>query len=123
VCWCEEIHRAAADVAFVETIRYVRESLWTRQIRRRVPITGNTDDSHAMFDGGGTAAVVVHVALGGPAELLGAVEARDISPAVQIVQLGGGKVNCLTVTRRRYRSLAVDDFWNMDKSGVFTMVS
>jgi hypothetical protein len=43
--------------------------------------------------------VVVHVALRGLVELLRTVEARDVGPAVQPVQFGGGEVNRLTVAR------------------------
>jgi hypothetical protein len=44
---------------------------------------------HAIVDGAGAAATVMHVALGRPAELLGFVEARDAAAAtIQIVQLG-----------------------------------
>jgi hypothetical protein len=37
---------------------------------------------HAIVDSGGAAAVVVHMAVGGPAELLGTVDARDVAAAV-----------------------------------------
>ena len=38
---------------------------------------------------GAAAGVVVHVALGGPTELLGAVETGNVTRAVQVVQFGG----------------------------------
>jgi hypothetical protein len=53
----------------------------------------------AVVDSGGAAAVVVHVALGGPAEPLGTVEARDFAGAVRVIQFDGSEVNCLTVVR------------------------
>ena len=56
---------------------------------------------HAIVDGGArAAATVVYVARGRTAELLESVKARNVGAAtVQVVRLGGGKVNRLTVIR------------------------
>ena len=54
----------------------------------------------AIIDGCGAATgVIVHVALGGPPELLRAVEARNVARAVQVVQFDGCGVDCLSVAR------------------------
>ena len=58
------------------------------------PVIGDS-----VVDGGRAAAaghgVVVYVAHGGRAELLGAIEERNVTPAVQVVQFGGCEVVCL----------------------------
>ena len=58
-------------------------------------------------------------------ELLGAIEARNVAPAVQVVQFGGCEVDCLSVARgivvvvHRGRRR----FWNIGRSSVFTMLT
>ena len=69
-----------------------------------------------VVDGGRAAAagVVEHMTLGGPTELLGAVEARNVAPAAQVVQLGGCEVVCLSTARGLLFLFTADDdgFWN-----------
>ena len=48
---------------------------------------------------GVAAGVIVHVALRGSTELLGAIETRNVTRAVQVVQFGGCKVDGLSVAR------------------------
>ena len=48
---------------------------------------------------GAATGVVVHVALRGPKELLGAIETRDVTRAVRVIQFGGCEVDCLSVAR------------------------
>ena len=64
---------------------------------------------HAIVDGGGAAAAVIHVALGGPAELLGTmVEAPAVTAAtaasIEVALLGGSEVSETrgVVVGRRY---------------------
>ncbi|KAH9031232.1 hypothetical protein EDB85DRAFT_1891216 [Lactarius pseudohatsudake] len=48
--------------------------------------------TYVIVDGGGAAAAVVHVALGGSVELLGTIDACDVAAAVvRVVQLGSGE--------------------------------
>ena len=48
---------------------------------------------------GPAAGVVVHVAFRGPAELLGAIETRNVTRAIQVIQFGGCEVDGLSVAR------------------------
>ena len=78
----------------------------------------------AVVDGcgerGAVTGVVVHVALRGPAEFLGAVEARNVAPAVQVVQFGGCEVDSLPWLVALLLFFTVDDdgFWNIGRRGV-----
>ena len=67
------------------------------------------------------AGVVVDVALRGPVELLGAIETRNVTRAVQVVQFGGCEIDCLSVL---LLYTANDDcFWNIGRRSVFTMLA
>ena len=72
-------------------------------------IAVNAIVSHDVVDGGGNAAVVVHVGRGGQAEPLEAVEERGVATVIRVVHLrvGGREVNYLTVTQRLQSRCAV----------------
>ena len=80
-----------------------------------------------FVDGGSRCAgLVVHVALRGPMELLGAVEARNVAPTVQVVQFGSCEVDRPPVARGVGVVVFIaddDGFWNRGKRGVFTMAA
>ena len=72
------------------------------------------------------AGVIVHVALRGPAELLGAVEMGNVTHAVQVVQFGGcGSTVCSWLVAFLLLLFTVEDdgFWNIGRRGVFTMLA
>ena len=63
----------------------------------------------------------MHVALRGSVELLGAVEARNVTPTIQVVQFGGCEVDRLPVVRC---VIVFDEgFWNMGSNSMFTMLA
>lgn len=68
------------------------------------------------------AGVVVHVAFGGPADLLRAVKARNVASAIQVVHIGGCKVDRLPLVC----GVVVaddEDFWNMGNMGLFAVLT
>ena len=55
-------------------------------------------------------------------ELLGAVKARNVTPAVQVIRFIG--CNCRLFSRGLWSCCRYDDgFWNMGRRGVFTMLA
>ncbi|KAH8994172.1 hypothetical protein EDB86DRAFT_3078384 [Lactarius hatsudake] len=120
-CIWRAFHRVASVIASAEMARRVREcgalptesgiATTIAQASRKATLdTANTMSmvpldkvavvavhavvGHAVV---GSAAAIVYSALGRPAELVGTVEARDITATAQVVQLGRSEVDCLTV--------------------------
>ena len=76
-------------------------------------------------DGCGTAAgVVVHVTLRGPTELLGAVDAQNVAPAVQVFQFGSCEVDFLPwLVALLLFTKDHDNFCSIGRRRMFTMLA